>query len=43
VCVCRVNMESWVLDVNQLLHHCREACTWFMEMLATPVGLLYLK
>ena len=41
--VARVDLEMWVQSVHRLLTCCKEACSWFVQLLASPEGIGYLK
>ena len=34
--VARVDLEMWVQSVHRLLTCCKEACSWFVQLLASP-------
>ncbi len=41
--VFRIDLDQWVQIVQRLLVSCKEACSWLVELLASPEGTGYLK
>jgi hypothetical protein len=43
VFVARVDLDMWVQSTHRMLSYCKEACSWLVELLASPEGIGYLK